>query len=303
MRVLITGDAGFLGTALKAELCSVGHETIGYDIESSRYQDVLDIDSLSSTIRGHKPSVVVHLAAEVGKLNCENNPSRATEVNVVGTMNVAKACAEHGARLVYCSTSEVYGDHGSHEVTEASETIGDGYAASGMYAITKHVGETVALTYAPGGLQIIRPTMPYGPGVPPGPGRRALDNLIWQALTGQPMIVHRGAARSWCWIGDLARAIRLVIESEIDGVFNVGRDDDMVEMHDLAIRIRDLIQEGGYVGSTPVVREIDTPNRQTAVKNISCAKLRGLGWSPTVSLDQGLPRMVEWIRSWLARQA
>jgi nucleoside-diphosphate-sugar epimerase len=299
MRVFITGGAGFLGSAIANELVQGGDTVELFDRALHDHHEVRDAAAVKSTIGGGAFDVVVHLAAEVGKLNCENNPARATEVNVIGTLNVAKACAEHGVPLVYVSTSEVYGDHFDVEIDEESGTVFEGYKTSGMYALTKMMGEKVCETYAPDGLKIIRPSMPYGVGVPPGPGRRALDNLIWQALTGQPMIVHRGAVRSWCWVDDVASGFRAVIERGEPGIYNVGRDDDEIGMEDLAVKIAELVKTGRTVPH-PRIEVIDPPARQTAVKRISCAKLRALGWEPKTSLDEGLPKMTAWIRDWLA---
>ena len=306
MRIVVTGSDGFIGRALCRELEDGPHETLGFDVSYTPHMDVskesfkrfLDDEVMAGGVF----DLVIHLAAEVGKLNCEQNPARAAEVNVVGTLNVAKACASYGVPLVYCSTSEVYGDNKSWVVAE-DRSRGTGYGMSGMYALTKLWGEQVCQLYAPEGLKIVRPAMPYGPGVPPGPGRRALDNLIWQALTGQPMIVHRDAARSWCWIGDLARGIRYVIECGDPGIYNVGRDDDEISMEDLAMAILREIHGDEYGALTrwaDLVEVVDAPPRQTAVKRISCAKLRELGWEPEVPLEEGLPVMVAWIQKWLA---
>jgi nucleoside-diphosphate-sugar epimerase len=123
------------------------------------------------------------------------------------------------------------------------------------------------------------------------------------------MIVHRGAARSWVWIDDLARGFADVIEKGEAGIYNVGRDDDEISMTNLAFKIIDavnrrprrvdeLMPEGHEI-----VKTINPPALQTPVKRISTAKLRALGWKPTVDLDEGLPKMVEWIRGWLESEA
>lgn len=312
--ILITGSHGFIGRAMRTEMSAHGWTISDYDIKHITYQDVSTADfriTLDKLSRKTEELVVLHLAAEVGKVNCEENSQRALAVNVGGTLNVARACADYGVPLVYCSTSEVYGDWGDSIVDEYRPLDHDLLVSSlkddvsGMYALTKRWGEDVCRNYGPKGygqLKIIRPTMPYGPGVPPGVGRRALDNLVWQALTGHPMVVHRGAARSWCWIDDLASAIRFVIEADHDAdggpphVYNVGRDDDEVSMINLASLIRD------QCGSRMQIKIVNPPLRQTAVKRISCAKLRGLGWEPKTSLDEGLPKMVEWIKTWLVEQ-
>lgn len=292
MKALITGHGGFIGKSLSQELALEGWDVDGFD--RSHGQFVQHYDSVAKAIYESKPDVVVHLAAEVGKLNCEQRPAAATSVNVLGTLNVAQACAENAVPLVYCSTSEVYGDWGRNVIYEDDEPLAG--SLSGMYAITKLAGEHVAQTYAPAGLKIVRPTMPMGTGVPPGPGRRAVDNLIYQALTNQPMIVHEGAARSWCWIDDVARGFRYVIERGEPGIYNVGRDDNEISMADLANKILYM------TGSSSEIRIIPPPTLQTPIKRISCAVLSALGWEPQVSLDEGLLQMIDWIRDWTLDQ-
>jgi nucleoside-diphosphate-sugar epimerase len=301
VKAFVTGGAGFIGKPLCAELERRGWEIIVWDHSVSYSNDILHFGRMDEAIDDTKPDVVVHLAAAIYKADCENKPKHTSETNIVGTLNVAKICAAHDIPLVYTSTSEVYGDHGRSVVDEDMPAAGGDL--SGMYAITKLAGEMVAFTYAPKFLKIVRPCMPYGPGVPPGRGRRALDNLIWQALTGQPMVVHRGAARSWVWIDDLARGFADVIEKGEAGIYNVGRDDDETQMIDLAGAILDIIEaeraEKGLLALRSKIEVVVPPTLQTPVKRISCARLRALGWEPTVDLDEGLPKMVEYIEGWI----
>lgn len=293
-KIMITGDLGFIGKAVRQELEDHGYEVVGFDLQRSVNEDVLSQRSLSIMMSLNQPDVVVHLAAEVGKLNCELNSAFALDTNVIGTKNVAEACAKAGCRLVYVSTSEVYGDHGEDVVDE--DTVENTAWLSGTYAITKLAGEHMVWRYGPPDSIVVRPTMPYGPGVPPGPGRRALDNIVYQAITGQPMVVHRGAARSWCWIGDVASAFRYVIEHGKSGLtYNVGRDDDEVEMVELARQISIIVGDG-----MSRVEVVDGPPYQTLVKRISCARLGHLGWAPETNLDQGLSQMIEWVRGWIS---
>lgn len=300
MKILCTGDQGFIGKALVAELEAAGHEVKGFDLVRQG-EDICSALQFDISLIDSQADVVIHLAAQVGKKFCDDRPQHAVDVNILGTLNVAKMCAKHGVKLVYVSTSEVYGDRGDEMVDETANLDAK---RSGMYAITKLAGEDVCRIFAPDGLKILRLVMPYGPGVPPGPGRRALDNLIWQALTGQPMVVHHGAARSWCWIGDVASGMRAVVECGEPGTYNVGRDDDEVSMEDLAMMIREGIMgrgfrcphQGEFIGpvSCPV-SIVEGPPNQTLVKRLSTKKLSDLGWRPKVSLEEGLPSVRHWL--------
>lgn len=168
------------------------------------------------------------------------------------------------------------------------------------YGLSKRQGEEFLRLYAPKGLQIVRLSMPYGPGAPPGRGRRALDNILHQAHHGQRIPIHKHAERSWCWIGDTVAGIRLVLEEgeeyahradDSGGVYNIGRDDQPISMRDLALACCAL------VGADPdLIDMVDPPAAQTVVKRLATDKLRGLGWEPLTELDEGLPQVYEWIK-------
>jgi nucleoside-diphosphate-sugar epimerase len=203
------------------------------------------------------------------------------------TLRVAQACTKHGARLVHTSTSEVYGDHGSELVDEDAPLIGK---PTGIYAISKRWSEDAAREYAPEKLVIIRPSMPYGTGAPVGRGRRAMDNMLWQAHHRKPITVHRGSFRSWCWIGDVVEAYELILRTGAVGAFNVGRDDDERSMLWLAEEACRLAS-----ATTDLIQLVDPPQKKTMVKRLSTAKLRELGWRPKVDLPQGMAEVYKWV--------
>jgi nucleoside-diphosphate-sugar epimerase len=133
--------------------------------------------------------------------------------------------------------------------------------------------------------------MPYGSGLPAGRGRAAIINFLYNALHGLPLTVHRDSERSWCWIGDTVRAVRLLLEQTDGGAYNIGRDDNAVPMRRVAEMACDLV---GAPHS--LIEEIDAPGRQTVVKRLATQKIRDLGWSPEVSLEDGMARTLDWVR-------
>jgi len=217
-------------------------------------------------------------------------------------VRVAQAAQAVGARVVYASTSEVYGDRGTMECWENMPGVGEAeHMPHNLYGLTKLWGEQAFRMYAPDGLQIVRLSMPYGPGVPPGRGRAAINNVLWQAATGQPIPIHEGAERSWCWIGDTVAAIRMVLEhgawnvwsGSNEGVFNVGRDDDARPMLEVAHMACDMVG-----ASRDLVEVVAAPNMQTVVKRLSTSKLAALGWRPSTDLETGMARVLEWVRQY-----
>jgi len=288
VRILLTGGRGFIGTHLARELHDAGHHLLTTDLPD----DLRSANAARRVVAQAEPDVVVHLAAQVGRLFGEDDVLASIESNAGISANVARACAEHGARLVYCSTSEVYGDQGNAMCVEGGPEV----LPHGIYGLSKRWGEDVSRLYASAGLQIVRLSMPYGPGLPAGRGRAALINFLWNAAHGEELTVHRGGKRCWCWIGDTVRGFRTVIESgeqAIDandsergaGVYNIGRDDNETEM----VRVAELACD--LVGAPrALIREVDPPGRQTVVKRLATTKLRRLGWESQVSLVEGMER-------------
>jgi UDP-glucose 4-epimerase len=289
MRILVTGHKGFIGAHLSAELRNNGHQVEGIDYALVPSDDLRIPGVAAAAIERHDPEIVVHLAAKVGRLFGEDNPADTITDNAGMTALVAKATAAHGARLVYASTSEVYGDQGSALCDEYDGPFG---LPHNIYGLSKRWGEDVAVLYAPQDLVILRFSMPYGPGLPAGRGRAAIINMLWQALRREPIPVHAGAERSWCYIEDTARAARLAIERG-KGAYNVGRDDDDVPMHGIA-RLACVIT--GVPDQERLIELIEAPPNQTVVKRLATTRIRSLGWEPEVDLVEGMERTLEWVK-------
>ena len=292
MRILVTGAAGFIGQHLRAEL-EKDHEVVGVDKSDG---DLRYPGTIIRHLEHEQPEVVVHLAAKVGRMFGEDNLAATIEDNATMTANVARACGDRRVRLVYASTSEVYGDRGDDICLEHDLYDADRYwnpvLPHNLYGLSKRWGEEVCRLYAPAGLLIWRISMPYGPGLPAGIGRAAIINFLYNALHHLPITVHTGSERSWCWVGDTVRAMRLTIEQSRGGVYNIGRDDNPVTMRHVALRACDLA--GAPHG---LVVDVDAPARQTVVKRLATDKIRSLGWRPEVGLHEGMRRTLEWVQT------
>lgn len=290
----MTGSSGFIGQHLCAELHDSGHDIYGVDVAIMPTHDMLVPGNVSNILDYARPDVVVHLAAKVGRLFGEDDRIRTVQDNVAMTALVASECGERGIRVVYASTSEIYGDNGE---TVCDETAGPFTLPHNLYGITKKGGEDVCEMYAPDKLTILRFSMPYGPGLPAGRGRAAMINFLYNALHGMPIPVHRNSERSWCYIGDTVRAARMVIERTDGGAFNIGRDDVAEPLRTTAERACDMVG-----ASRSLIEDVDPPARQTVVKRLATQKIRDLGWSPEVSLEQGMERTLEWVYALSAPQ-
>jgi nucleoside-diphosphate-sugar epimerase len=285
MRILVTGAKGFIGIHLTDYLSRCGYDIIGIDYHDGDLRE----DGIADKIIGkYRPDMVIHLAAQVGIYFNEQDCVHAINANAIMTVRIAQACTKYGVRLCHTSTSEVYGEHGDGILEEDAPLIGK---PTGIYAISKRWSEDAAREYAPDGLIIIRPCMPYGPGAPPGMGRRAMDNMLWQAHHRKPIIVHRGGVRSWCWAGDMVNGWELIIRSGQTGAFNVGRDDDERTMLWMA-------EESCRIAGAPMslIKEIEPPAKKTMIKRLSTQRLQKLGWTPTMPLERGMQKVYEWVK-------
>lgn len=285
MKILITGAKGFIGIHLEKHLRNIGHDVIGIDFQDGDLRKDGVADAL---IKYHMPDVVIHLAAQVGIWFNEQDCMHAIESNTIMTLRVAQATAKYGAKLMHTSTSEVYGDYGDELIDEDAPLIGK---PSGIYSLSKRWSEDAAREYALDNLVIIRPSMPYGPGAPPGQGRRAMDNMLWQAHHRKPIIVHRGSMRSWCWIDDLTKGWEIILNSGKTGAFNIGRDDDERSMQWIA---EEACKLAG--ADTSLIKIVDPPAKKTMVKRLSTKKLYDLGWHPMTEIDEGMKKVYEWIK-------
>lgn len=287
MKILLTGANGFIGRYLVPRL---RYNSVLYPTDRDSL-DITDHDAVRMAIKSFEPDVVIHLAAATGR-ELATDPRWVIEHNVTATAVIARLCEEYGARLVYFSSSEAYGEVGNLRVNEKSP-LG---RATNLYGLSKQMSEAAVNLYTKA--LILRPVMPYGPGFPgtsmyPGPGKCALVNFIWKALHNEPLMVHRHTSRSWIWIGDMIEAIVLLIESGRLGTYNLGVEDDL-GMIQLASKITHMVGKGK-------IRTIEPPDNLTRRKFISVDKLRKTGWEPKVTLDEGLGKTLEWLRGEMAK--
>jgi nucleoside-diphosphate-sugar epimerase len=281
MNVLVTGASGFVGGALVDEL---RHADGAYEVHALGRGDgdLAEKGMTEGAFAIARPDVVVHAAARIGVVRCEEEPEQTLRSNVLATTLVARAAAAHGARLAFLSTADVYGDGDADEETPV--------APASLYALSKWWGEEVTRLYAPEGLAVLRLVNPYGP-VEPGEGKGAIPTMLRQAESRKPIPAFRGEARSWTWIGDTVRGIRFVLEDGANGVFNVGSGANPVLMTDtarLACELAGAPQE--------LVCELDAPAGRVTPR-VSVEKLSGLGWRPEVGLEDGMRRLLESLRT------
>jgi UDP-glucose 4-epimerase len=203
VRILVTGGAGFIGTAVVEALAQRGDAAVAFDVhETPRLAalrgampniayvpgDLTEWPSLIDAFRTHRPEAVVHCAAVVGVVNAEASPAATMRINIEGSLNVLAAARLHGVRrIVNLSTEEIYGPFSADVIDETHPC-----SPVGPYGVSKFAVEQLAREQAQRhGLSVVhvRTCWVYGPGLP---RPRVPKTLVEAALAGQPLHLPRG---------------------------------------------------------------------------------------------------------------
>jgi dTDP-glucose 4,6-dehydratase len=298
VRILITGGRGTIGRVLLHRLRVAGHEVWSCDLahhHDDRHVrcDVAEFRQLSRLVEAHRFDLVYHLAAEFGRWNGEDHYEQVWRSNVVGTKNVLRLQERHRFRMVFASTSEVYGDVDDLMTEDLMERRA--IRQLNDYAISKWVNEQQILNAAAvSGTESVRVRIfnTYGPGEYFTPYRSAICRFVYSALLGRPYTVYGGHGRTSIFVSDTVRTLAALVDTFVPGeVYNVGGlvSHDMKEVSDLILarlgRDDSLVSYAEAEPFTTRDKRIDT--RKAAA---------GLGHRPRVALEEGLDRTIGWMK-------
>lgn len=288
MKILVTGSAGFLGGHVARHLVGGGHEVKGFDAAPSSdtaYEsvigDLLDTESVTSAAEG--VDAVCHLGAIGDVYLAAEQPQLAAAVNVVGSSNVAIAAAEAGAKVVYASTWEVYGEPEYQPIDEDHPTSPDH-----PYNITKLAGEQLLL--ASDRLQgvpvtALRIGTAYGRGLRPNSVFRI---FIDRARAGEPITIQGDGSqgRQFTYAADIASAFELACRSDAHSIAMNIVAPEVISIKELAELVVERFPTDLTFGEA---RPGDVPS--ALVSPALAEKI--LGWRAVTQFETGLGHLLE----------
>lgn len=286
-KVVVIGAGGniglwvALGLAKSREVVPVVHDYIPPQLSGAVKLDITRAGDVEELIASERPRAVVNLAAMADPETCEKNPALSRKINIEGAANVAHACANVGARLVYYSSDLVF------DGQKSLYTENDKPNPLSIYGETKLRGESDSLEINPGMTAILRTAIVYGK----SSGKRPsfIESAIEKSRNGIGTPAFTDQYRSFLYVEDSATAVAGIIDHKLTGVYHAGGDDRM-SRYDFMLM---LFKKMGLPQETLVPEKMDAvygTAPRPADCSLSSEKLkRDCGWRPT-PMSEGMER-------------
>ena len=321
MKILVTGGAGFIGSAVVRQAVAAGHHIVNVDCltyaacleniasvaQSPLYAfeqvDIRDRPALDRVFGTHKPDKVMHLAAESHVDRSIDGPAEFIQTNLIGTFQMLEAARAYWAacdkpdsfRFHHISTDEVYGSLGETGMF-TEETRYDPrspYSASkaGSDHLVRAWGETYNLP-----IVLTNCSNNYGPYHFP---EKLIPLTILNALAGKPLPVYgKGEnVRDWLYVEDHADALLTVLQNgPVGSTFNIGGENEVknIDIVKMICRLLDVKRPKARPYADQITFVTDRPGHDMRYA-IDPTRIRTeLGWRPSVTLEQGLEQTVNW---------
>jgi len=309
-KVLVTGGAGCIGIQVCKELSKRDIPVCLFDLPEQvscvekyiprginvHYGSILDCSSLRDAVAGC--DAIIHLAAYLGVRRTEINRLRCIEININGTKNVLDCAIQHRVKkIVFASSSEVYGEPLENPVTEDSYTQG-----KSVYAISKLAGEELCKAYFQRypefSYVILRYFNTFGPFQI---AQFVIPKFIRNVIEGKPPIIYGDGKqiRSYCYASDTAWAtVEALLSTKANGeIFNIGNSNNPISLSDLAHTVIRVCGKDGKIRPKYQKKFINTDrseDREVFTRYCDAKKARKiLGYVPKVSLEEGIKKVIK----------
>lgn len=321
VKALVAGGAGFIGSHLCDRLLGLGWQVLCLDNFASGSRsnvqhlvghprfELIERDLSSAPLDDALAADRVYHLASPASPNARSarsymaQPLATALVNSVGTTHLLELVRRRGGRLIFASTSEIYGDPLEHPQRESYWGNVSSTGPRSCYDEAKRFGEALCMIYVRThavDARIVRIFNTYGPRMDPNDGRM-LPNFITQALARQPLTLYGDGSytRSLCYVDDLVTGLMAVLESERPDapgrVYNLGNPKEQT-VRDYAEHVLRLIPgSASEIVSLPPVPDDPTRRRPDITRARS-----ELGWQPRVPLAEGLRHTISWFRGVVA---
>ena len=302
---IVTGGAGFIGSNLCRRLHEEGDHVICIDnLSSGSEKNVRDLQGSSRfEMIVHdvtdpidlKADRIYHLACPASPVYYQKDPIATSKTLFMGSLNMLEVAKANSARILLASTSEIYGEPLIHPQIEEYRGNVEPNGIRSCYDEGKRMAESLFFDYHRiHGIEIrvVRIFNTYGPGMLPNDGR-VVSNFIVQALQEKDLTIYGDGAqtRSLCFVEDTVEAlIRMMEAPDITGPVNIGNDHEL-SVKEIAEHIIRLTGSSSRMIALPLPEDDPTRRRPDITK---ARKI--LGWEPSVSVDEGLSKTIDYFR-------
>lgn len=321
MKILVTGGAGFIGSAVLRQAVAEGHHVVNVDcltyaacienissiadnpLYAFEKVDIRDHSGLARVFSTHRPDVVMHLAAESHVDRSIDGPGEFISTNVNGTCVLLEAAHSYwqnqdkpdGFRFHHISTDEVYGSLGSTGLFTEETSYAPNSPYSASKAASDHFVRVWGATYGLPTL-ITNCSNNYGPYHFP---EKLVPVVILKALAGEPIPVYGNGenVRDWLYVEDHADALLLVVKKGVVGrTYNIGGESEAqnIELVRMICAVLDQKRPANKPYADQITFVADRPGHDMRYA-IDATRIREeLGWRPSVTLEQGLEKTIDW---------
>jgi nucleoside-diphosphate-sugar epimerase len=311
MTTLVAGGAGFIGSHLCERLVHAGESVLCVDNLITGRLDNISALLCHPSFTFFRNDVIeplpplahvdriYHLASPASPPAYQRYPVETMRANSEGTRQLLELAARNGARFLYASTSEVYGDPLEHPQREEYRGNVSSTGPRSMYDEAKRYGEALTIAYSESrsvDTRIVRIFNTYGPQMDPADGR-VVSNFVVQALRGEPLTVYGDGSqtRSFQYVDDLVEGLVRLVDSPCRGPVNIGNPAEYT-MLQFARLVQELTHSSSPIEFCPL--PVDDPRQRRP--DISLAR-SVLGWEPRVPITVGLERTIAYFRDELGR--